>query len=74
MCELAVHEDELPHARPDGKHFLGLWGTFLPHALVELFEDVMLKRVERLECNLSQLSLHGQWKVGHVLVWITAAE
>lgn len=43
LQKISVHENELPHACPDGNSLLGLWDALLCDGVVHLFENVMLK-------------------------------
>lgn len=56
--EVAVHEDELPQACPDG-HLLGrLRLGVLAKALIQALEHSVLERLERLPRNFPQPRLH----------------
>lgn len=74
LQEVTVQKDELPHACPDGQLVLRLDSPLLRKRVIQLLEDVMLKRLERPEGNEPQLGLDGQRQVDDLFAGVEAPE
>lgn len=74
LQEVTVQKDELPHACPDGQLVLRLDSPLLRKGVIQLLENVMLKRLKRPEGNEPQLGLDGQRQADNLFAWVEAPE
>ena len=69
---LAIDQDDLPHAGPDGQSFVVLGRTLLRNAVVQLLQNIVFKRIETLSRNVPELCLDRDGKTDKLLGWIAA--